>query len=163
MPNKDGYWTLGIQLNRKIRDKVYSSLRFYVPVNDDTKSLLKRLQLDGGEKSKLQYRAKIEGQGARIILTLTQPQYQTKASSPRLRIGELADHVIAIIAQEGGTATWPFVREKLGRPAESMPGPILVKALTDRGMKSTKDPKTSTMIWKLIDRERLNGWTSPRG
>jgi hypothetical protein len=155
MSDRDGYWTLGVQINRKIQDKIYTSLRLYVPNNDDTKPLLKMLQDEGGEYAKLHFRAKIHG--SRIILTQVQREVGTSATSPSL--DERADHIITMVAQLGGTTTWPAVRERLGLPVESMPGPFLVKKLKDRGLLTIKNPKTSTMVWKLIDRERLNGWT----
>jgi hypothetical protein len=51
-------------------------------------------------------------------------------------------------------------RERLGLPSESMPGPFLVKLLRDRGLLTLKNPKTSTMTWKLVDRGKLNRWTT---
>jgi hypothetical protein len=68
---------------------------------------------------------------------------------------------MTIVAQLGGTTTWPAVREKLGLSPKSTPSPFLVKALRERGLQTIKNPKTSTMTWKLIDREKLNGWTKP--
>lgn len=59
MSDKDGHWTLGIQVNRIIGDKAYHSLRLYMPTNNDTKLLLKRLQTEGGEDAKLYYSAEI--------------------------------------------------------------------------------------------------------
>jgi hypothetical protein len=156
MSNEEGYWTLGIQVNRKIGDKVHSSLRIYVPTNDDTEILLKRVQAEGGEDAKLYFSAKING--STITLRQVQPQTRPKASRPSL--SERADQIIGIIAQLGGTTTWPTVREKLGLPSESTPSPFLVKQLRDRGLQTTKNPKTSTMTWQLMDREKLNGWTN---
>ena len=155
MSNKNGYWKLAIQLNRRIGDKVYSSLRMYVPTNQDTKPLLEKLQAEGGERAELQFRAKFHG--SRIILDQVQPEAESAITRPT--IGQRADQIITIVAQLGGTTSWPAVREKLGLPTESTPSPFLVKALKERGLQSTKDPKTSTMIWKLIDREKINGWT----
>jgi hypothetical protein len=154
MSETDGLWTLGIQLNRKIGDKVYSSLRVYVPNNNETKPLLEKLQAEGGEVTKLYFKAKI--QGSRIILNQVRPEPQPTTTAPSL--SERADRIISIIAQAGGTSTWPTVREKLGLPRESMPGPFLVKQLRDKGLLTIKNPKTSTMTWQLIDREKLNGW-----
>lgn len=156
MSDTDGLWTLGIQFNRKVGDKVYSSLRIYVPNNKDTKPLLEKLQAEGGEDSKLYYKAKI--QGSRIILNQVRPEPKSTIRVPSL--SERADRIVFIISQEGGTSTWPAVREKLGLSPESMPGPFLVKQLKDRGLQTMRNPKTSTMTWKLIDREKLNGWTS---
>ncbi len=156
MSDKDGHWTLGIQVNRKVGDKTYASLRFYVPSNDESKILLKRLQAEGGEKAKLYYSAKINP--STITLRQVQPQTGPQASRPTLV--ERADQIVAIIAELGGTTTWPTVREKLALPTESMPGPFLVKALRDRGLLTIKNPKTSTMTWKLIDRRKLNGWAA---
>jgi hypothetical protein len=153
--NKNGYWTLGKQKNRDTGHKIYTSLRIYVPTNEDTKLLLERLQAEGGEDAKLHFRAKI--QGSRIILTQVQLEAESSNYSPSM--SERADKIIAIVAQLGGTTSWPTVREKLGLPTESMPGPFLVKQLRDRGMQTIKNPKTSTMTWKLIDREKMNGWT----
>ena len=119
---------------------------------------MKKLQTDGGEYAKIPYKAKIEGLGARIILTQLQSNTETPIPYPKLT--ERADEIIAIMAELGGTTNWPTVREKLGLPPRSMPGPFLVKQLRDRGLLTIKNPKTSTMIWKLIDREKLNGWTS---
>ncbi len=150
-------WTLGIQLNRKVGEKTYSSLRFYVPSKtEDANSLLKKLQADGGEDSKLHYSAKIHGS----TITLKQVQPQTQPQALPLNLAERADQIIAIIAQLGGTTTWPAVREKLGLPSESTPSPFLVRQLRDRGLLTIKNAKTSTMTWKLTDREKLNGWTS---
>lgn len=154
MSSRDGHWTLGIQVNRKIGDKIYPSLRIYVP-SADTELLLKRLQAEGGEDAKLYFNAKING--STILLRQVQPQTHPKASRPSL--AERADRIIAIIAQLGGTTNWPTVREKLGLPPECMPGPFLVKRLKDRGLVSIKNSKTSTMMWKLVDREKLNGYT----
>jgi hypothetical protein len=50
------------------------------------------------------------------------------------------------------------VRERLELPPESTPSPFLVKQLRDKGLLTIKNPKTSTMTWQLIDREKLNGW-----
>jgi hypothetical protein len=155
---KNGYWTLGKQKNRDTGHKTYTSLRIYVPTNNDTKPLLERLQVEGGEDCKLYFRAKIQ----RSRITLQQVKRDPEPTTPQTSLSERADRIIAIVTQEGGTSTWPFVREKLGRPAESMPGPLLVRALKDRGLQSVKDPKTSTMIWKLIDREKLNGWAASK-
>ncbi len=155
MSDKNGHWTLGIQVNRKIGETTYTSLRLYVPKNDK-KLLLERLQAEGGDESKLYFDAKFHG--VKIILTPVQPQAQTPTPSPSL--AERADQVIAIIAQQGGTTTWPSVREKLGLPPESMPGPFLVRQLRDRGLLTVKNSKTSTMTWKLINREKLNGWSA---
>ncbi len=154
MSDQEGHWTLGTQVNRKIGEKIYTSLRLYVPISD-AKLLSKRLQAEGGEDAKLYYSAKING--STITLRQIQPQTQPQASPPSL--AERADQIVAIIAQLGGTTTWPTVREKLGLPSESMPGPFLVRQLRDRGLLTIKNPKTSTMTWKLIDREKLNGWT----
>jgi hypothetical protein len=154
MSDRGGLWTLGIQLNRKVGNKVYSSLRFYPPTNKETKPLLEKLQAEGGEDSKLYFNAKIHG--SRIILDQVRPEPKSTNTIPNL--SERADRIILIIAQEGGTSTWPSVREKLGLPSHSMPGPFLVKQLKDRGLQTIKNPKTSRMIWKLIDREKLNGW-----
>ncbi len=156
MSDKDGHWTLGIQVNRKIGDKVSRSLRIYVPSNDETKTLMKRVQAEGGEDAKLYFSAKING--STILLRQIQRQARPKASRPSL--AERADQIMAVVAQLGGTTNWPKVREKLGLPPESMPGPFLVKQLRDRGLLTVKNPKTSTMTWKLIDREKLNGWTN---
>lgn len=156
MSDHDGHWTLGIQVNRKIGDKVYPSLRIYVPSNGDTKLLLKRLQAEGGEAAKLYYSAKINGS----TITLKQVPSQTRSQASRPSLAERADQIIAIVAQLGGTTTWPTVREKLGLPPESTPSPFLVKQLRDKGLLTIKNPKTSTMTWRLIDREKLNGWTS---
>jgi hypothetical protein len=153
MSDKEGHWTLDIQVNRKIGETTYTSLRLYVPENDK-KLLLERLQAEGGDEAKLYFDAKFHG--AKIILTPVQPQAQAPTPSPSL--AERADQIIAIITQQGGTTTWPSVREKLGLPPESMPGPFLVRQLRDRGLLTTKNPKTSTMTWKLIDKSRLNGW-----
>ena len=155
MPNRNGYWKLGIQLNRRIGDKVYSSLRMYIPTNDDTKPLLEKLHAEGGERAELQFRARFHG--SRIILDQVQPG--AESATPSSTLGERADQIITIVAQLGGNTSWPIVREKLGLPTESSPSPFLVKALKERGLQSTKNPKTSTMVWKLIDREKLNGWT----
>lgn len=155
MSDSDGLWTLGIQVNRKIGDKIYTSLRLYVPNNDDVKSLLKKLQAEGGEEEKLYYSAKIHG--STIILRQVKPQTRPQAPPPSL--AERADQIIAIIAQLGGTTTWPTVRENLGLSPDSTPSPFLVKQLRDRGLLTIKNPRTSTMTWKLIDREKLNGWT----
>ena len=155
MSEREGHWTLGIQVNRKIGEKVYSSLRIYVP-SADSELLLKRLQAEGGEDAKLYFNAKING--STILLRQVQPQTQPKA--PRPSPAERADQIMAIVAQLGGTTTWPAVRERLGLPSKSMPGPFLVKQLRDRGLLTIKNPKTSTMTWKLIDREKLNGWTT---
>jgi len=127
-----------------------------VPTNDDTEILLKRVQAEGGEDAKLYFSAKING--STITLRQVQPQTRPKASRPSL--SERADQIIGIIAQLGGTTTWPTVREKLGLPSESTPSPFLVKQLRDRGLQTTKNPKTSTMTWQLMDREKLNGWTN---
>jgi hypothetical protein len=155
MSDKEGHWTLGIQVNRKVGEKIYTSLRLYVPSND-AKLLLRRLQDEGGEDSKLYYSAKI--QGSTIMLRQVQPQKQPQASPPCL--AERADQIITIIAQQGGTTTWPSVREKLGLPPESTPSPFLVRQLRDRGLLTIKNPKTSTMTWKLVDRSKLNGWVT---
>jgi hypothetical protein len=152
----NGHWTLGIQVNRKIGDKIHRSLRFYVPSNGDTKALLQKVQAEGGDVEKLYYSAKINGS----TITLRQIQPQTRPQASRPSLAERADQIMAIIAQLGGTTSWPTVREKLGLPSKSTPSPFLVKALKERGMQSTKDPKTSTMIWKLIDREKMNGWAN---
>ncbi len=157
--NNGGRWTLAIQLNRKIGDKVHSSLRIYVPTNDDTEILLKKLQAEGGERAKLYFSAKINSSGSTILLRQIQPQTQQKTSRPSL--GEQANQIIAIVAQLGGTTTWPTVREKLGLPPESTPSPFLVKQLRDRGLRTIRNPKTSTMTWTLMDREKLNGWANP--
>jgi hypothetical protein len=156
MSDKEGHWTLGIQVNRKIGEKTYTSLRLYVPKNDK-KLLLERLQAEGGDEAKLYFDAKFHG--AKIILTPVQPQAQAATLSPSL--AQRADQIIALIVKQGGTTTWPTVREKLGLPPESMPDPFLVKELRDRGLLTIRNPKTSTMTWKLIDRERMNGWTNP--
>ncbi|MGP8071399.1 MAG: hypothetical protein ACLP5V_16105 [Candidatus Bathyarchaeia archaeon] len=156
MSDKGNIWTLGIQLNRKIGDTVYSSLRLYVPNNKETKPLLEKLQAEGGEDSKLYFEAKIHG--SRIILNQVRPEPKSKTTVPNL--SERADRIISIVAQEGGTSTWPSVREKLGLPSESTPGPFLVKRLRDKGLLTIKNSKTSTMTWKLINREKLNGYTS---
>jgi hypothetical protein len=155
MSDKEGHWTLGIQVNRKIGETTYTSLRLYVPKNDK-KLLLERLQAEGGDEAKLYFDAKFHG--ARIVLSPVQPQARASTLSPSL--AERADQIVAIMTQLGGTSTWPTVREKLGLSSESMPGPFLVKALRDRGLLTIKNPKTSTMTWKLIDREKMNGWTS---
>jgi hypothetical protein len=158
--NKEGLWTLGIQVNRKIKEKPYTSLRLYIPSSEncsDRKLLLARLQAEGGEEAKLYYSAKIHG--STITLRQVKPQTQPQTSPPSL--AERADQIIAIIARLGETTTWPAVREKLGLPPESTPSPFLVKELRDRGLQTIKNPKTSTMIWKLINREKLNGWTNP--
>jgi hypothetical protein len=154
--DRNGYWTLGIQVNRKIGEKTHRSLRFYIPSNDETKRLLQRVEAEGGEAEKLYYSAKING--STITLRQVQPQTRPQASRPSLT--ERADQIVAIIAQLGGTTTWPTVREKLGLPPESTPSPFLVRQLRDKGLLTIKNPKTSTMTWKLIDREKLNGWTS---
>jgi hypothetical protein len=156
MSEREGHWTLGIQVNRKIGDKVYPSLRLYVPSNDDTKLLLKKLQAEGGEDEKLYYSAKVNGS----TITLRQVQPQTRPQASRPSLAERADQIMVIIDQLGGTTTWPAVREKLGLPPESTPSPFLVKQLRDRGLLTIKNPKTSTMTWQLIEREKLNGWTS---
>jgi hypothetical protein len=157
MSDNDGHWTLGIQVNRKIGDKVHYSLRLYVPSNDDTKILLKKLQTEGGEDAKLHYRAKINGS----TITLRQVQPQTRPQAPRPSLAERADRIIAIIAQLGGTTNWPAVREELELPPESTPSPFLVKQLREKGLLTIKNPKTSTMTWKLMDREKMNGWAHP--
>jgi hypothetical protein len=156
MSNEEGYWTLGIQVNRKIGNKVYRSLRLYPPSNDDTEALLKRVQAEGGVDEKFYYSAKING--STILLRLVNPQ--TQPQTPRLSLAEKADQIISVVAQLGGTTTWPAVREKLGLPHQSTPSPFLVKQLRDRGLQTTKNPKTSTMTWKLINREKMNGWVS---
>jgi hypothetical protein len=156
MSDNHGHWTLGIQINRKIGETTYTSLRLYVPKNDE-KLLLKRLQAEGGDRAKLYFDAKFHG--AKIVLTPVQHQAEAPTPTPSLSLAERADQVIAIIVQQGGTTTWPTVREKLGLPPESTPSPFLVKQLIDRGLQTTKNPKTSTMTWKLIDRSTLNGWT----
>jgi hypothetical protein len=130
----------------------------YVPTNKETKPLLERLQAEGGEKAELQFRAKFHG--PRIILDQVEPE--TEAPTPMPSLSERADQIITIIANEGGTSTWPRVRNKLGLPADSMPGPFLVKRLRDKGLITVKNPKTSTMTWKLVNREKLNGWIDPR-
>jgi hypothetical protein len=119
--------------------------------------LLARLQAEGGEEAKLYYSAKIHG--STITLRQVKPQTQPQTSTPSL--AERADQIIAIIDQLGGTTTWPNVREKLGLPPESTPSPFLVKALRERGLLTIKNPKTSTMIWKLINGGELSGWTNP--
>ncbi len=155
MSDRECRWTLGVQVNRKIGEKVYPSLRIYVP-SADSELLLKRLQAEGGEAAKLYFNAKINGS----TITLRQVKLQTQTKAARPSLTERADQIITIIAQQGGTTTWPAVREKLGLPPESMPGPFLVKQLRDRGLLTIKNPKTSTMTWKLINRQKLNGWTS---
>lgn len=155
MSDTDGLWTLGIQLNRKVGDRVYSSLRVYVPNNKETKPLLEKLQAEGGEDSKLYFKAKI--QRSRIILN--QVRREPKSTNKVPSLSERADLIISIIAQEGGTSSWPTVREELGLSPESTPSPFLVKQLRDRGLLTIKNPKTSTMTWKLIDRSKINGWT----
>ncbi len=160
MHNEEGLWTLGIQVNRKIKEKPYTSLRLYIPSSEncsDRKLLLTRLQAEGGEDAKLYYRATIRGS----TITLRQVKPQTQPQAPLPSLAERADNIIAIIAQLGGSTTWPTVREKLGLQPESTPGPLLVKALRERGLLTIKNPKTSTMIWELINREKLNGWTDP--
>lgn len=157
MSDKAGHWTLGIQVNRKIGDKTHRSLRFYIPSNDETKALLQRVQAEGGQDAKLYYSAKMIN-GSTIMLRQVQPQ--TRPQPSRLSLAEQADQIMAIIAQLGGTTTWPAVREKLGLPPESTPSPFLVRQLIDRGLLTIKNPKTSTMTWKLIDRQKMNGWTT---
>lgn len=49
MSNKEGHWTLDIQVNRKIGEKTYTSLRLYVPSSDGS-LLLKRLQSEEAKK-----------------------------------------------------------------------------------------------------------------
>ena len=154
MSDGERHWTLGIQLNRKIGEKVYSSLRLYVPTSD-RELLLKKLQAEGGKDAKLYYAAKINGSTILLRQVQSQPQPQTS----RLSLAERADRIISIIAELGGTTTWPTVREKLGLPPESTPSPFLVKQLRDRGLQTLRNPKTSTKIWKLIEREKMNGWT----
>lgn len=154
MSDEDGHWTLSIQVNRKIGNKVYHSLRLYPPSNDDTEKLLKRVQAEGGEDEKLYYGAKINGS----TITLKQVHPQTRPQASRSSLSERADQIIAIITQLGGTTNWPAVREKLGLPPESTPSPFLVRQLRDRGLLTIKNPKTSTMTWKLTDREKMNGW-----
>jgi hypothetical protein len=156
MSDKDGLWKLGIQVNRRIGDKVYHSLRLYPPNNDETKVLFKRIQAEGGEDGKLYFSAKMIN-GSTIMLRQVQPQTRPQGSRPSL--AERADQIMTIIAQLGGTTNWPTVREKLGLPPESTPSPFLVKQLRDRGLLTIKNPKTSTMTWQLIDRGKLNGWT----
>jgi hypothetical protein len=158
MSNTNGLWTLGIQVNRKIGNKVYRSLRLYPPSNGDTELLMKRVQTEGGEDEKLYFTAKIQNHGSRIILD--EVQTAAERPTPRVNLTQRADEIISIIAQLGGTTTWPTVREKLGLPQESTPGPFLVKQLRDKGLLTIKNPKTSTMTWKLTDREKLNGWTT---
>jgi hypothetical protein len=158
--NKNGYWTLGKQKNRDTGHKTYASLRIYVPTNNDTKPLLEKLLVESGEDCKLYFKAKTKIQctkGIRIILDQIQPE--PEQSTPSRSLAERADQIITIIALKGGESAWPLVCQELGLKPGSMPGPILVKALEERGMQRTKDPRTSTMIWKLVDREKLNGWT----
>jgi hypothetical protein len=124
--------------------------------NGDTNLLLKRIEAEGGKDAKLYYSAKINGS----TITLRQVQPQTQQPTPHPSLAERADQIIAIIAQLGGTSTWPTVREKLGLPSDSTPSPFLVKQLRDRWLLTIKNPKTSTMTWKLTDREKLNGWVS---
>jgi hypothetical protein len=157
MSNEHGYWTLSIQKNRDTGNRIYKSLRIYPPTNRDTEPLREKLEAQDGEHTKVHYKAKIQNHGSRIILE--EVQLVAKRSTPELNLVNRADEIITIIAQLGGTVTWPMVREKLGRPVESMPGPHLLQALRERGLHTFKNPKTSTMIWKLIDREKLNGWT----
>jgi hypothetical protein len=157
MPNRDGLWTLGIQKNRDTGNKIYKSLRMYGPTNKDTALLRGRVEAKDGSATHIYYRAKVLNNGSRLIFDEVKPT--TKEPSPKPNLAQRAAEIITIIASLGGTTTWPVVREKLTLPAESMPGPILVKALKERGMQTLKDPKTSTMIWKLIDREKLNGYT----
>lgn len=155
MSNEEGYWTLGIQQNRRIQDKTYISLRMYIP-SSDAPQLLEILRTEGSKEGKLHYKRKFHGQN----ITLTPVHIQAEKSSPHPTLAQRADEIISIIAQLGGTSTWPTVREKLGLAPESTPSPFLVKQLRDRGLVTTKHPKTSTMTWKLIDRSKLNGWTS---
>ena len=147
MSDKEGHWTLGIQVNRKIGDKTYTSLRLYVPSNNDKKLLLKKLLAEGAMNPKNYTSTPRSRSGSTILLRQVQPQTRPKATRPSL--GERADRIIAIITQLGGTTTWPAVREKLGLPSESTPSPFLVKELRDRGLLTIKNPKTSTMTWKL--------------
>ncbi|HYW00723.1 MAG TPA: hypothetical protein VE862_04595 [Candidatus Acidoferrum sp.] len=153
MSDNEGYWTLGIQVNRKIENKTYISARLYVP-SSDLPELLKWIEKEG--HGKLHFRRKFHGRN----IILTEVQTQTEMSTPRPSLAQRADEIIRVIAQLGGTSTWPAVREKLGLPTNSTPSPFLVKLLRDRGLQTTKNPKTSTMTWKLIDREKLNGWTT---
>jgi len=158
MPNGDGYWTLGIQKNRDTGNRIYKSLRMYPPTNNDTKPLRKRLEAEDGHVTHLYYRAKIQNHGSRIILD--EVQSVTKQSTTEPNLAQRADEIIEFAAQTGGTTTWPVVREKLGLPSNATPSPFLVKLLRDRGLLTVRNPKTSTMIWKLIDREKLNGWAT---
>ena len=104
----------------------------------------------------ISYRAKILNSGSRLVFD--EVKQTTKEASPKPNLAQRAGEIITIISHQGEPPTWPVVREKLGLQVECMPGPILVRALRERGMQTIKDPKISTKIWRLIDREKLNGW-----
>jgi len=74
---------------------------------------------------------------------------EPKISEPPEKTEDRAKRIKAFIIRSGGETTWPKVREFLGLPLSSTPGPLLVRELKDEGVESVKNPKTSTKIWRL--------------
>jgi hypothetical protein len=144
MSNEEGYWTLGIQQNRRIGDKEYISLRIYIPTSDNP-HLIEVLRNLGSQEGKLHFRRKFHGPN--IILAPAQIRAKPPPSHPDM--AQWADEIINFIAQQGGISAWPIVRKRFGLPPTSTPSSKLVELLEQRGLQRKKDPKTSTMIWTL--------------
>jgi hypothetical protein len=141
MAERHGYWMLSSEINRRVGDRVYTRLRISIPATA-CETLRKHLLSNGNSKKCFECRI----QGDRIVLT---PVEQPKSKPRPISVRDRADQIIAIIEQAGGASTWPEVREQLNLASDSMPGPFVVRELRSRGVQSIRNPRTSTMIWKL--------------
>jgi hypothetical protein len=132
-------WVLSRELDRKVGETTYWRYRISVPKRNHD-SLSQKL----GLQQKIYFTARIQ-QGKVTLLKVSPPE--PKASPEKVE--DRAKRVKKFLIKSGGETTWPKVRDFLGLPANSSPGPRLVQELKKLDIESVTNPKTSTKIWRL--------------